>query len=65
MDKETMISAINSKFAELKNALEGDSLETIRELALDLHAMVHPSEISGRNGFGQSSVCYKRSGREL
>ncbi|MCR5330833.1 MAG: hypothetical protein K6E62_06555 [Lachnospiraceae bacterium] len=29
MDKETMISAINSKFAELKNALEGDSLPCV------------------------------------
>lgn len=48
MNKETMISAINSKFEELKSALEGDNLETIRELTLDLHAMVHPAEISGR-----------------
>ena len=49
MDKETMISAINSKFEELKTALEGDELMRIRELTLDLHAMVHPAEISGRD----------------
>ncbi len=49
MDKEAMFSAINSKFEELKNALAGDDLEMIRELTLDLHAMVHPAEISGRN----------------
>ena len=49
MDKETMISAINSKYEELKNALEGDNLAKIRELTLDLHAMVHPAEISGRD----------------
>lgn len=48
MNKEAMISAINSKFEELKTALEDDNLETIRELTLDLHAMVHPAEISGR-----------------
>ena len=46
MDKETMISVINSKFEELKIALEGDELMRIRELTLDLHAMVHPAEIS-------------------
>lgn len=48
MNKEATISAINSKFEELKTALEDDNLETIRELTLDLHAMVHPAEISGR-----------------
>ena len=47
--KEAMISAINSKYEELKTALEGDDLERIRELTLDLHAMVHPAEISGRD----------------
>ena len=35
MNKEATISAINSKFEELKTALEGDNLETIRELTLD------------------------------
>ena len=49
MDKETMITAIDSKFEELKTALEGENLEMIRELTLDLHAMVHPAEISGKN----------------
>ena len=48
MDKETMISTINSKFEELKTALESDDLTRIHELTLDLHAMVHPAEISGR-----------------
>ena len=48
MDKEAMFSAINKKYEELKNALEGDNLDMIRELTLDLHAMVHPAEISGR-----------------
>ena len=49
MDKEAMVSAINTKYEELKTALEGDDLMKIRELALDLHAMVHPAEISGRD----------------
>ena len=49
MDKEAVISAINTKYEELKTALEGDDLLKIRELALDLHAMVHPAVISGRD----------------
>ena len=48
MNKESLISAINSKFEELKTALEGDDLSKIKELTLELHAMVHPAEISGR-----------------
>lgn len=48
MDKDTIYSAINNKYDELKAALEGDDLEKIRELTLALHAMVHPAEISGR-----------------
>ena len=49
MNKEAMISEINTKFEELKAALEGDDLMRIRELTLDLHSMVHPAEISGRD----------------
>ena len=49
MDKGTMISAINSEFEKLKTALEGGDLTRIRELTLNLHAMVHPAEISGRD----------------
>lgn len=48
MDKEAMFSSINAKYDELKSALEGDDLMKIRELTLELHAMVHPAEISGR-----------------
>ena len=48
MNKEEMYKAINSKFEELKTALEGDDLTKIKELTLELHAMVHPAEVSGR-----------------
>ena len=48
MDKEIVFSAINNKYEELKKALEGDDLERILELTLELHAMVHPAEISER-----------------
>ena len=47
MDKDAVFTAINNKFEEVKKALEGDDLELIRELTLELHAMVHPAEISG------------------
>jgi NADH:ubiquinone oxidoreductase subunit len=49
MDKEKTFSAINTTLEELKAALEGDDLMKIRELTLELHAMVHPAEISGRD----------------
>ncbi len=48
MNKETIYSAINSKYDELKTSLEGEDLELIRKLTLELHALVHPAEISGR-----------------
>jgi hypothetical protein len=48
MDKEAMFSAINAKYDELKSAIEGEDLIKIRDLTLELHAMVHPAEISGR-----------------
>lgn len=48
MDKEKVFSEINNKFDELKKALEGEDIGVIRELTLELHAMVHPAEVSGR-----------------
>ncbi|MBQ9887444.1 MAG: hypothetical protein IJM37_11395 [Lachnospiraceae bacterium] len=49
MDKDAMISAVNEKYNELKAALDRDDLEKIRELALEVHAMVHPAQISGKS----------------
>lgn len=40
MGKEEMIAKINAKFEELKASLEGDNLGKIKELTLELHAMV-------------------------
>ena len=48
MNKDEMFNTINSTFEELKAALEGDDLAKIKELTLELHALVHPAEISGR-----------------
>ena len=47
MDKEKVIAEIDAKFEELKRALEGEDLAKIKALALELHAMVHPAEVSG------------------
>ena len=49
MDKDKVFSEINTTFDELKKALEGDDIEVIRELTLELHALVHPAEVSGRS----------------
>ena len=36
------------KYNELKIALTGTDIDKIRELTLEVHAMVHPAEISGK-----------------
>ena len=48
MAKEELFAPIREKYNELKNALEGTDIDRIRELTLEVHAMVHPAEISGR-----------------
>ena len=49
MTKEELFAPIREKYNELKVALQGTDIEKIKELALEVHAMVHPAEISGRN----------------
>lgn len=48
MTNEELFASIREKYEELKQALEGDNFNKIRELTLEVHAMVHPAEISGR-----------------
>lgn len=48
MTKEDLFAPIREKYNVLKVALEGTDLDKIRELTLEVHAMVHPAEISGR-----------------
>ncbi|MBR5417412.1 MAG: hypothetical protein IK109_05165 [Clostridiales bacterium] len=48
MNKEEMKKEFETKYEELKAALEGDDLEKIKELTLEVHAIVHPAEVSGR-----------------
>ncbi len=49
MTKEELYIPISAKYEELKQALEGTDLKRIRELTLEVHAMVHPAEVSGRS----------------
>lgn len=48
MTKEDLYTPIWEKYDELKSALEGTDIDRIRELTLEVHAMVHPAEISGK-----------------
>lgn len=47
MTKEHLYLSINEKYEELRQALKGTDLEGVKELTLEVHAMVHPAEISG------------------
>lgn len=47
MTKEDLFAPIREKYSDLKIALQGNDLNKIRELSLEVHAMVHPAEISG------------------
>ncbi len=48
MTKETLINSFEEQYKELERALQGDDIEYIRKRALDVHAMVHPAEVSGK-----------------
>ena len=48
MTKEELFAPIRVKYNELKRKLEGTDIDRIKELTLEVHAMVHPAEISGR-----------------
>ena len=47
MDKETILKIINEKSEALESAIGGDDIYKIKEAALELHALVHPAEVSG------------------
>ena len=48
MEKEELFVPIREKYNDLKKALNGTDIERIRALTLEVHAMVHPAEVSGR-----------------
>ena len=49
MTKEELFAPIRERYSELKQALQGTDIQKIRELTLEVHAMVHPAEVSGRD----------------
>lgn len=48
MTKEELYAPISRRYDALKEALHGTDIEKMKELALEVHALVHPAEISGR-----------------
>ncbi|MDE7400089.1 MAG: hypothetical protein K2N06_11265 [Oscillospiraceae bacterium] len=48
MTKEDLYAPFHVKYDALKDELTGNDIAAIRELTLEVHAMVHPAEISGR-----------------
>lgn len=48
MTKDAMIADFYKRYEELKSALKSADIDRIREISLDVHAMVHPAEVSGR-----------------
>lgn len=49
MTKEALCAAFQERYQVLKEALKGNDIDRIRELTLEVHAMVHPAEVSGRS----------------
>lgn len=49
MTKKELFVPIRERYEELREALKGTNIERIREVTLEVHALVHPAEISGRN----------------
>lgn len=48
MTKDELIADFYKRYEELKTALRSADIDRIRELSLEVHAMVHPAEVSGR-----------------
>lgn len=48
MKKAGLISLFEKRYDELKQALQGEDIAYIREITLDVHAMVHPAEVSDK-----------------
>lgn len=48
MNKNGLVASFYERYKALKGALQGDDLPKIKELALEVHALTHPAEVSGR-----------------
>lgn len=47
MTKEGLYACFDQKYAQLVEALAGEDLEKMKALSLEVHALVHPAEVSG------------------
>ena len=47
MTKQELCRPIYDRYEKLVSAMQGNDLKQIKTLALELHAMVHPAEVSG------------------
>lgn len=50
MTAEDLYTPIREKYDDLKCALKGNDIDTIRKRTLEVYAMVHPAQISDRSG---------------
>ena len=48
MNKDAMYKEIHRKYEALTRSLEGDDIDLIKSLTLEVHALTHPAEVSGR-----------------
>lgn len=48
MNRDQLNKEFETKYEELKQALNGDDLSKIKALTFEVHAIVHPREVSGR-----------------
>ncbi len=66
MTKQEICQPIYNKYGELSTAMQGDDLELIKKLALELHALVHPAEVSGSDTQTIADVVfgYMRAGNQ-
>lgn len=49
MTKEQYLAAFRERYEVLRQALRGNDLGRMKELTLEVHAMVHPAAVSGRS----------------
>ena len=49
LNTEAYCTRIYQRYDELTQALKGTDLQRIKDLALEVHALVHPAEVSGRS----------------
>lgn len=57
MTKEELFAPIRECYGELREALKGSDLDRIRQLTLEVHAMVHPGGDFRQEGKDYCGLC--------